>query len=102
MSSVWRIKSEAFGVASVSWRGGVAGSGPFHAAFPKPDDCLDRLPLRCFATDWFKASVDLEISFSRSNYFSLYLFFGFPGPASFDPVQRVPPGRTRSSDIDVT
>lgn len=68
------MTSEAFGVASVRWRCGVAGLGPLHAAFPKPDNCLDRLPLRCFATDRFKASVGLEISFSRSGYFSLYLF----------------------------
>lgn len=97
MSSVWRIKSEAFGVASVGWRCGVAGLGPFHVAFPKPDNCLDRLPLRCFATDWFKASEDLEISFSPysyylSGFFFIPFFFRFPGPNSFDSVHMVPPG----------
>lgn len=90
MSSVWRIKSEAFGVAGVSWRCGVAALGRFDAASPKPDNCIvflcvvsSQIGSKLLLT-WKSASLVIIIF--------LYTFFRFPGPNSFDSVQTVPPG----------
>lgn len=79
MSSVWRIKSEAFGVASITWKSGFAGFIPFHAVFWKPYNCLDHLPL-LYVTSWFKAYVELKITlflslFAIFIWIVLYTFF---------------------------